>query len=33
MEVFYNRMRLHSALNYQSPASYEQRLNLLGYVS
>lgn len=32
IEVFYNRTRQHSALDYQSPASYEQRLNRLGYV-
>lgn len=32
IEVFYNRRRLHSALNYQSPAGYEQRFNGLEYV-
>jgi putative transposase len=32
IELFYNRRRLHSGLNYQSPAGYEQRLNRLGYV-
>jgi transposase InsO family protein len=26
IEVWYNRKRLHSALNYQSPSSYEMRL-------
>jgi len=25
IEVFYNRQRLHSALNYMSPAAYEQQ--------
>ncbi|WP_425463169.1 hypothetical protein [Luteimonas wenzhouensis] len=32
METFYNRTRMHSALGYQSPAKYEERLNRLGYV-
>lgn len=32
IEAFYNRRRLHSALNYQSPAAYEQRFHRLGYV-
>jgi len=25
IEVFYNRQRLHSALEYKSPAAYEQQ--------
>jgi transposase InsO family protein len=25
IEVFYNRQRLHSALDYTSPAAYEQQ--------
>ena len=32
IETFYNRTRMHSALGYQSPAKYEERLNRLGYV-
>ena len=32
IEVFYNRTRMHSALGYQSPAQYEERLNRLRYV-
>lgn len=32
IEAFYNRARMHSALGYQSPAQYEERLNRLGYV-
>ena len=32
IEAFYNRTRMHSALGYQSPAQYEERLNRLGYV-
>ena len=32
IEVFYNRTRMHSALEYQSPAQYEERFNRLGYV-
>lgn len=32
IEVFYNRTRMHSALQYQSPAQYEERLNRLRYV-
>ena len=32
IEAFYNRTRMHSALGYQSPAQYEDRLNRLGYV-
>lgn len=32
IEAFYNRTRMHSALNYQSPAQYEERFNHLGYV-
>lgn len=32
IEAFYNRTRMHSALEYQSPAQYEERFNRLGYV-
>jgi putative transposase len=32
IEVFYNRTRMHSALDYQSPAQYEERFNRLRYV-
>jgi putative transposase len=32
IEVFYNRTRMHSALEYQSPAQYDERLNRLRYV-
>jgi putative transposase len=32
IKAFYNRTRMHSALDYQSPAQYEERLNRLGYV-
>lgn len=32
IEAFYNRTRMHSALGYQSPAQYEERVNRLGYV-
>lgn len=32
IEVFYNRTRMHSALEYQSPVQYEERFNRLGYV-
>lgn len=32
IEVFYNRTRMHSALDYQSPARYEERFNRLEYV-
>ncbi|MGY1411269.1 IS3 family transposase, partial [Luteimonas sp. A611] len=32
IETFYNRTRMHSALDYQSPAQYEERFNRLGYV-
>lgn len=32
IEVFYNRTRMHSALEYQSPAQYEERFNRLRYV-
>lgn len=31
IEAFYNRTRMHSALGYQSPAQYEERVNRLGY--
>jgi transposase InsO family protein len=32
IEAFYNRTRIHSALDYQSPAQYEEQLNRLGDV-
>jgi putative transposase len=32
IEAFYNRTRMHSALDYQSPTQYEERFNRLGYV-
>ena len=32
IEVFYNRTRMHSSLEYQSPAQYEERFNRLRYV-
>lgn len=32
IEAFYNRTRMHSALGYQSPVQYEERINRLGYV-
>ncbi len=32
IETFYNRTRMHSALDYQSPVQYEERFNHLGYV-
>ncbi len=32
IEAFYNRTRMHSALDYQSPAKYEERFNRLRYV-
>ena len=32
IEAFYNRTRIHSALDYQSPAQYEEWFNRLGYV-
>lgn len=32
IEAFYNRARMHSSLNYQSPAQYEDRFKRLGYV-
>jgi putative transposase len=33
IEVFYNRLRMHSRLGYQSPAQFEERFNRLRYVS
>lgn len=33
IEAFYSRTRIHSALSYQSPAQYEERLKCLGYVT
>jgi putative transposase len=33
LENYYNRQRLHSALNYQSPASFESRLPVQGAAS
>ncbi|MGJ4727893.1 IS3 family transposase [Luteimonas sp. SDU101] len=30
IEAFYNRARMHSSLDYQSPAQDEERLNRLG---
>lgn len=30
--AFYNRTRMHSALDYQSPAEYEERFNRPRYV-
>ena len=32
IEAFYNRTRMHSALDYQSPAQYEERFKRLRYV-
>lgn len=32
VETFYNRTRMHSALDYQSPAQYEERFNRPGCV-
>lgn len=32
IETFYNRTRMHQALDYQSPAQYEERFNRPGYV-
>jgi putative transposase len=32
IDVFYNRTRMHSALEFQSPAQYEERFNRLRYV-
>lgn len=32
IEAFYNRTRMHSALEYLSPAQFEERFNYLGYV-
>jgi putative transposase len=32
IEAFYNRMRMHSALDYRSPAQYEKQFNRLRYV-
>jgi len=31
-KAFYNRTRMHSALDYQSPAQYEERFKRLRYV-
>ncbi|MGE5315031.1 MAG: IS3 family transposase [Acidobacteriota bacterium] len=28
IEIFYNRQRRHSAINYLSPAEYEKSINL-----
>ena len=32
IETFYNRIRMHSALDYQSPDQYEKQFNRLRYV-
>jgi transposase InsO family protein len=32
IKAFYNRTRTHSALDFESPAQYEQRFNPLRYV-
>jgi putative transposase len=32
IEAFYNRMRMHSALDYQSPVQYEEQFNRLRYM-